>query len=149
VEATCAGDDLLIHWDIQNDENYDIPLPEGDEWPYGKMSLPHTKPDATLNPSDVKCPGYKNTNTAWWDGSQIYGSSEAITQTLRTKHPHGKLLLTKEGRESFLPRDADGNVITGFNSNWWIGMEMLHTLFALEHNAIIDMLRIKHEDWTG
>jgi hypothetical protein len=113
------------------------------------MELPRTKPDEMLDKSDIKCPGYKNTNTAWWDASQLYGSSETVTQSLRTKHGDGKLLLTHDGREAFLPRDAAGNVMTGFNSNWWIGMEMLHTLFALEHNAICDMLRGAHPDWAG
>src|ERR1700712_1246005 len=112
------------------------------------MTLPRKKPDDTLHKSDITCPGYKNTNTGWWDGSQIYGSSEAATELLRTKTADGKLELTKEGREAFLPRDPAGNVLTGFNDNWWIGMEMLHTLFALEHNAICDMLRKKHPDWT-
>ncbi len=88
-------------------------------------------------------------NTAWWDCSQIYGSSEAVTSTLRNMHDDGKLLLTKDGREQFLPRDADGNPLTGFNNNWWIGMEMLHTLFAKEHNAICDMVRRAHPDWSG
>ena len=133
----------------QSDENYDIPLPKGDNWPYSKMELPRTKPDRVLNPTDVKCPGYKNTNTAWWDSSQIYGSSEEVTQTLRKKHSDGKLLLTDKGLEQFLPRDTDGNPLTGFNNNWWIGMEMLHTLFALEHNAICDTLRRAYPDWPG
>ncbi|KAL8787695.1 MAG: hypothetical protein Q9195_007651 [Heterodermia aff. obscurata] len=132
-----------------SNENYDIPLVKGDNWPHGKMELPRTKPDEILSPSDIKCPGYKNTNTAWWDGSQIYGSSEATTRTLRNLHSDGKLLLDKEGREQFLPRDADGNPLTGFNNNWWIGMEMLHTLFALEHNAICDELRNANPNWSG
>jgi hypothetical protein len=133
----------------QGDETYDIPLPPGDKWPSGHMALHPTKPDETLDPSDIECPGYRNTSTAWWDGSQIYGSSEAVTQSLRTTHPDGKLLLTKKGRESFLPRDSAGNPMTGFNDNWWIGMEMLHTLFAMEHNAICDMLRNAYPNWTG
>jgi hypothetical protein len=112
------------------------------------MELPKTKPDDTLHPSDITCPGYKNTNTAWWDSSQIYGSSEAATQALRSQCDDGKLRLTKEGREQFLPRDDKGNVLTGFNDNWWIGMEMLHTLFALEHNSICDMLRGVNPTWT-
>ncbi len=113
------------------------------------MTLPKTKPDAILDPSDVQCPGYKNTNTAWWDSSQIYGSSEATTQTLRTKDPDGKLTLTEKGTEAFLPRDDSGNPLTGFNTNWWIGLELLHTLFALEHNAICDALRKAYPSWTG
>jgi hypothetical protein len=113
------------------------------------MELPRTKPDEVLSQTDVQCPGYKNTNTAWWDSSQIYGSNEAVTESLRNMDSDGRLTLTKEGREQFLPRDADGNPLTGFNNNWWIGMEMLHTLFALEHNAICDMLRRAYPTWTG
>ena len=113
------------------------------------MELPRTNPDQVLSPTDIKCPGYKNTNTAWWDSSQIYGSSEARTKTLRNLHSDGKFLLDREDREQFLPRDADGNPLTGFNNNWWIGMEMLHTLFALEHNAICDMLRRAYPGWSG
>lgn len=135
--------------ELQSDENYDIPLPKGDSWPHGKMLLPRTKPDKVLNQTDIKCPGYKNTNTAWWDSSQIYGSDETVTKSLRKMHSDGKLLLTREGREQFLPRNKDGNPLTGFNNNWWIGMEILHTLFALEHNAICDTIRAAHPDWTG
>ncbi|PIG69587.1 hypothetical protein AARAC_002702 [Aspergillus arachidicola] len=130
-------------------EVYDIPLPPDDSWPHGRMILPRTKPDETLDPSDIKCPGYKNINTAWWDDSQIYGSSETVTKELRTKHQDGKLSQVHKGRVAFLPHDSAGNPKTGFPDNWWIGMEMLHTLFALEHNAICDMLRTAYPDWTG
>src|SRR5262249_62332145 len=36
---------------------------------------------------------------------------------------------------------ATGRDLTGFTENTWIGLEMLHTLFTLEHNAICDMLK--------
>ncbi|KAK8061975.1 heme peroxidase [Apiospora phragmitis] len=123
-----------------DEENWHIPLPEGDKWSGKTMQLPKTKPDATLDPSDLKCPGYKNVNTSWWDGSQIYGSNEKETKSLRTKLPDGKLTLNQNGTGAFIPRDKDGNPLTGFHNNWWVGMEMLHTLFALEHNALCDML---------
>lgn len=126
-----------------------IPIPEGDKWIHEHMELYRTKPDDILDPSDVKCPGYKNSNTAWWDGSQIYGSSEAVTQDLRTKTPDGKLTLDERKIGTFLPRDPEGNPLTGFNNNWWMGMELLHTVFALEHNAICDKLRDEYPDWTG
>lgn len=113
------------------------------------MTLPRTKTDDILDPSDIKNPGYKNQNTAWWDGSQIYGSSEALTRELRQEHPDGKLKLDEKGRVAFLFRDEDGTPLTGFRHNWWVGMEMLHTLFALEHNSICDMLRKAYPNWSG
>jgi hypothetical protein len=84
------------------------------------MELFRTKADEVRDPSDVKCPGYNNENTAWWDGSQIYGSSEKATEALRTKLPDGKLELDERGTVSFLPRDKDGNPLTGFNNNWYV-----------------------------
>lgn len=113
------------------------------------MHLPRTQPDETQSQSDVKCPAYKNMNTAWWDSSQIYGSDEIKTNILRKAEPHGKLALREKLREEFLFRDKQGNPETGFNDNWWLGMELLHTLFALEHNAICDMLRNAYPDWKG
>lgn len=114
------------------------------------MKLFKTKPDDVLDESDKQCPGYRNVNTAWWDGSQIYGSSEAVTLSLRNSRPHGKLALEKVGKEDrFLPRNSDGTPKTGFSDNWWLGVEMLHTLFALEHNAICDKIQQAHADWTG
>ncbi|KAL2834652.1 hypothetical protein BJY01DRAFT_252976 [Aspergillus pseudoustus] len=130
-------------------EVYDIPLPLKDRWSHGPMVLHRTKPDEILDKSDIQCPGYKNENTAWWDGSQIYGSSETHTQRLRSKDRNGKLAMSDEGTATFIPRDSAGNLQTGFADNWWVGLEMLHTLFAMEHNAICDMLRAAYPDWTG
>ncbi|KAL1623510.1 hypothetical protein SLS54_004500 [Diplodia seriata] len=134
-----------------SDDSFDVPLPPGDEWPNGKMKLPQTKPDDILDISDAKCPGYKNVETAWWDGSQIYGPTEEVTRKLRGDSADGKLKLVPiEGGVGYvLPRDKYGDVETGFSNNWWTGMEMLHTLFAMEHNAICDMLRKAYPDWTG
>lgn len=110
------------------------------------MYLPRSKVDTQ---PDEKRAAYKNMNTAWWDSSQIYGSDEKKTMELRRADPHGKLAMDDKFREKFLFRDAKGNPETGFNDNWWIGMELLHTLFALEHNAICDMLRSAYPSWTG
>ncbi|KAF4534017.1 Peroxidase family protein [Lasiodiplodia theobromae] len=134
-----------------SDDSFDIPLPPGDDWQGGSMKLPRTKPDDILDTSDIRCPGYKNTLTAWWDASQIYGPTEEATRKLRGETPDGKLTLVPiEGGAGFvLPRDKFGDVETGFSNNWWTGIEMLHTLFAMEHNAICDKLRKSYPDWTG
>lgn len=84
-----------------------------------------------------------------WDASQIYGSTEAETRLLRSKHEDGTMDVDRFQGEQFLPRGADNIPLTGFNNNWWIGLELLHTLFALEHNAICSMLKTKNPSWTG
>ena len=51
----------------------------------------------------------------------------------------GKLKMEASGK--LLPVDpATGLDCTGFTDNWWIGLSMLHTLFALEHNYLCDEL---------
>ena len=50
-----------------------------------------------------------------------------------------------------LPQESDpllqGVDLTGFNDNWWVGLSLFHTLFALEHNAICDRLHEAFPDW--
>ncbi|KXJ87854.1 feebly protein [Microdochium bolleyi] len=132
-----------------SDEKFSIPLPPKHDWPESHMSLPKTAVDTTYKAFDGKCPAYRNANTAWWDGSQIYGSSEATTTKLRDGAMDGKLRLNDNGVGAFILRDAQNVPQTGFSTNWWVGMEMLHTLFALEHNAICDKLKEVHPDWTS
>ena len=90
-----------------------------------------------------------NEVTHWWDGSQIYGSTQDEQNTLRT-FSRGKMKVrTVDGKE-MLPLDNSldirnnvqnkGYELTGFRDNWWVGLSMLHTLFVKEHNAIADML---------
>ena len=91
--------------------------------------------------------------THWWDGSQIYGSSQEEQDAVRAFQ--GGLLKTEKvnGRE-LLPQDRAfdairnkqnrGLEITGFRDNWWVGLSMLHHLFVREHNAIARELVRNH-----
>lgn len=133
----------------ESTEEVEIPLPPGDSWSDPTMKLFRTQPDEILDEQDKVSPAYRNKNTHWWDGSQIYGSTEEQTASLRTQSPDGKLILEGGASGNFLPRDARGIPITGFNDNWWLGLELLHTLFALEHNAICNDLRKEYPEWTG
>lgn len=50
---------------IQSEETYDVPLLPNDSWHQDHMKVYCNKPDEVLDASDVNCPGYKNTSTAW------------------------------------------------------------------------------------
>jgi hypothetical protein len=113
------------------------------------MTLEKTQPDSPLDKTDEIAPAYANTNTHWWDGSQIYGSSEALTTSLRLGATNGKLLVDAQKFATFLPRDENGIPQTGFSTNWWLGLEILHTLFVLEHNAICDALHTAYPEWSS
>ena len=134
-----------------------LPLPPGDDWPPPDMTILHTLPDDRHSPADQGQPEtYRNTETHWWDGSQIYGSDLEIQRAVRTDpatgqvRPDGKLHLDERGH---LPVDPTSDVpnqeLAGVNGNWWIGLSVMHTLFAREHNAIVDRLRIDYPTADG
>ncbi|ORY08329.1 heme peroxidase [Clohesyomyces aquaticus] len=130
-------------------EKYEVPLPQGDSWSSPKMKIEATQADAPLDKTDEEAPAYANKNTHWWDGSQIYGNNEARTKELRGSAKNGKLVVDIENMETFLPRDSNGIPVTGFLANWWLGLELLHTLFVLEHNSICDELFLHYPDWSS
>lgn len=93
-----------------------------------------------------------NQVTHWWDGSQIYGSSQADQNKVRSFNKGKLSTVIVNGRE-ILPKGElnvgynkqnQGYEVTGFRDNWWVGLSMLHHLFVKEHNAIADMLHQKY-----
>jgi hypothetical protein len=88
---------------------------------------------------------FGNTETHWWDGSQIYGASLERQNAVR-EFKDGKLKIEPNGR---LPEDPNqpGIDMTGFNENFWFGLSCLHTLFTKEHNAICDVLKKENPEW--
>ena len=47
--------------------------------------------------------------------------------------------------------DVDPALIgsSGGADGWWLGMELMHTIFMREHNAIVDKLRSAYPSWSG
>lgn len=101
---------------------------------------------------------FRNTNTAWWDGSQLYGYDErSRARVKRDPRDPARLQLvpvpgdTAEGdRQGYLPLlqpsdpmnpDWAGQEATGFPDNWTIGMSFYHNVFAREHNQFVDEFR--------
>jgi hypothetical protein len=101
---------------------------------------------------------FRNTSTAWWDASQLYGYDErSQVRVKRDLQDSARLLMvqiagrTSEGdRQGYLPvlSDADpklpdwsGQEAAGFPDNWTIGLSFLHNVFAREHNQFVDGFR--------
>jgi len=123
---------------------HDIPLDAGDAWPENPMRVPVTPADLPKVEGSTRPPAYTNENSHWWDGSQVYGSTTAQQAALRLGRD-GKVRVGVDGR---LGIDAESGLeVTGFTENMWVGLSMLHGLFALEHNAICDMLRTHNPNW--
>lgn len=132
--------DWIDHGDGQDDDPILISRPADDPLGPGVMSVKRTIADNDRTAEeDATLPAtYRNINTHWWDGSQLYGSDKATNDKVRS-FEDGKLAVNADGS---LPTEYwSGVPVTGFNKNWWLGLSMLHQLFTLEHNAIADMLK--------
>lgn len=136
--------DWFEHGERDHSNQIDVPVDGNDSHNIGDGTMPvgRTPEDTSPYASDYE-DTYINQNTAWWDGSQIYGSDQATQDRLRS-FVDGKMIVV-DGR---LPIDPQKGIAdTGFNENWWIGLEVMHTLFVLEHNKIADMLKANYPDW--
>ena len=139
--------DWLSHGSGMPGQEIRIPLESHDRWAArtagDEMLVRRSKPStAATAPPGV--PVFDNTETHWWDGSQIYGSTPARQARLR-EGAGGRLTM---GADGLLPLDERAGVdLTGVNGNWWLGLALMHTIFAREHNRICDMLAAAHPDW--
>jgi hypothetical protein len=144
---------FMVHDWFSHGENelalpYFVPSPgiPGEPFGDGPMLIPRTRLDKTsAHDSKTHAPTYLNENTHWFDASQVYGSSLAAQNELRS-HQNGKMAVTLDGR---LPVDpSTGIEKVGFKRNWWLGLSLMHNLFVLEHNSIADKLKATHPDWN-
>ena len=126
-----------------------IPLADNDNWHENPMRIERTMRDPTRHtgPSQYP-PNLRSEETHWWE-SRLYGSSFETQRQVRSGD-HGKLRVEANG---LLPLDPDptlrgGVDLTGFNKNYWVGLEPSASLFVLEHNAICDRLHQAYSSWN-
>lgn len=141
--------DWLSHRENDATVKHEFDVPPEDDWPGGRMSILKSRPDNRRTGDANRPDAYINTETHWWDASQIYGSSEERIRLVRTDPETG--LIVENGKLAILPdghlplhrgHKTAGQELAGVNGNWWLGLSLLHTLFAREHNSIVDRLRI-------
>jgi hypothetical protein len=136
--------DWFVHKKGSWTHTHDIPVDDGDTWHERPMRVPKTPADPPKVDGSTRPPAYINENTHWWDGSHVYGSTPASQASLRAGRD-GKVLVSPSGRLGIDP--VTGREITGFTDNGWVGLSLLHGLFALEHNAICDRLKRHNAKW--
>jgi hypothetical protein len=138
--------DWLSHGKNEKRDPWRIELDPDDSWPERPMRILRTRRDPTRpQDADGGPPTFANTATHWWDVSQLYGSDRATQESVRAG-VGGRLRIEAD---RLLPLDQETGVpITGVSGNWWLGLDLMHTLFTLEHNAIANALRNENPSWT-
>ena len=137
--------DWLSHGKNQKENPWRIELDAEDDWPERPMRILRTRRDPSRGPDDAGAPTFANTATHWWDVSQLYGSDQATQDTVRAG-VGGRLRVETD---RLLPLDPETGVpVTGVSGNWWLGLDLMHTLFTLEHNAIANALRGENPSWS-
>lgn len=143
--------DWVSHGENAADGAHRIPLKADDPMrkKYGidHLSVPRTADNPLKQDGKLT---YLNEVTHWWDGSQIYGSDQATQDRLRLGAdgqtlPDGHLRID----DGQLPINAETGVEdSGFTRNWWVGLDIFHTLFVKNHNAVADELKKHNPDWS-
>ena len=129
-----------------------IPPVAGDDLFPNGMMIPRTRPDFTQTEKQNYPRSFRNTVTHWWDASEIYGSDEQTILRMRTNPltgellPKGQIAVDEENRRLYY--DEYNRPITGFSDNWWVGLELFHSLFAMEHNYVARKLAEKYPRMT-
>ena len=121
----------------------EIPVPDGDEWDESTIRIPSTPADPNPTPGDST---FINTETHWWDASQIYGSNQLFQDAIRTEDKKdGKVRIDADG---FIDLDPSLLGASGGADGWWLGLELMGTIFLREHNAICDRLAAAYPTWS-
>ncbi|MBU9767089.1 peroxidase [Mycobacterium sp. TNTM28] len=119
----------------------EIPRPPGDDWPDPTINVPATAADPSGRPGGST---FVNTETHWWDASQIYGSTREFQDAIRSHHD-GRVRIDADG---FIDIDPALIGASGGADGWWLGMELMGTIFMREHNAICDRLKAAYPQWS-
>lgn len=125
---------------------YELPLADDDPWPQRPLTVLKTLPDPTRPAGSTGPQTYLNHETPWWDASQIYGGgNEPIDKLPRRAGADGKLVVGNDGRLVF---PADPKLSPEHMPGWWLGLDLMGTIFVLEHNAVAGALKRDYPGWN-
>src|SRR5215210_103652 len=137
--------DWVFHGHNEDEDAWQLDCADDDPWHEHPMQIDRTRRDPNAE-SNGGPPTWVNTETHWWDGSQVYGGNAEDAKNLRTGEL-GKLRLDDRG---LIPKELDppNPDYAGVPGTQWIGLTALHSLFMREHNAICDHLHERHPELT-
>jgi hypothetical protein len=138
--------DWFSHGEGNPNRAWEFPLAEDDPWPQRPFTILKTPEDHTRSPGGQAPPTFLNTSTHWWDGSQIYGSSIEEQVMRRQPGDDGKLRIGPDGL-LVLPDDDKHN--PALVPGWWLGLNLMATVFVREHNAVCDRLNAEYPTMSG
>ena len=128
---------------------FDVDVPTGDPLfdplSTGEATIHLTRSDiAEGTGTSVDNPAEQvNSITAWVDGSQVYGSTQDVADSLR-QFEGGRLLISDDG---YLPTDDEGHLLAGdIRAAENIALTSMHTLFVREHNRLADEISSENPD---
>lgn len=128
--------DWFSHGKNEKENPYKLAIEPGDPWPRKEVIIERTRRG--------NAPGvFQSEDTHWWDGSQIYGTNAKQQEVLRDG---ARLKVDKGTIPGSLVNHLD---FSGPQAGFWTGWAALHTLFALEHNAICEHLQKKEKRAWG
>lgn len=140
---------MIRDWFSHNkskDNPWKIEVSQDDPWQQKPMLIMPIEHDPTREPaSDGLPPTSLNSETHWWDASQLYGGSDPNVQKKVRLGQGGKLII---GADGLLKVPTDPQLDPRRVPGWWIGLEMMQTLFIREHNAICDRLQAEYPTWS-
>lgn len=146
--------DWFSHSTTNEKPPFEIDIKENDDWYEKPMRVNRTQSDPTnaADPSGHPT-AYLNSESPWWDGSQIYGRNLEIQHTVRS-HQDGKLLVDERGLLPLATKEEqaqrgkiDAVEKVAFSNNWWLGLGLMQVIFTQEHNAICDKLKLEYPSW--
>jgi Animal haem peroxidase len=124
--------------------SWQLPLEPGDPWPSPPLTVLKTLPDTTRPAGSTAPLTYLNTASHWWDGSQLYGVDPQTEKMVRAGEG-GKLHV---GPGGIVPLPEDPKLDPRLAPGWWLGLQVMLNLFALEHNAVCDRLAAEYPEWS-
>lgn len=136
--------DWFDHGEGTEADQWEVELLPEDPWPEPSLRIRRFIPDGTRPDPGANPPTFLNTETHWWDASQIYGSNSEEQHFYRTGSS-GKLYLDDDGLP-VPPQDPEKDPTR--KPGFWLGQLMMQTLFRREHNAICDRLRAEYPTWS-